>query len=81
MAADEDRDALSDVVRHGARATIVYLGSERDLATVASRLYALIRELDRSGVDRILVRGFPGDDGLAVAIRDRLSRASVRSHG
>ena len=76
MAADEDRDALSDVVRHG-RATIVYLGSERDLATVASRLYALIRELDASGVDRILVRGFPGDDGLAVAVRDRLSRASA----
>lgn len=81
MAADEDREALSDVVRHGPRATIVYLGSERDLATVASRLYAAIRELDASGVDRILVRGFPGDDGLAVAIRDRLSRASVRSHG
>jgi L-threonylcarbamoyladenylate synthase len=77
MAADEDRDALSDVVRHGARATIVYLGSERDLATVASRLYAVIRELDASGVDRILVRGFPGDDGLAAAVRDRLSRASA----
>jgi len=77
MAADEDRDALSDVVRHGTRATIVYLGSERDLATVASRLYAVIRELDASGVDRILVRGFPGDDGLAAAVRDRLSRASA----
>jgi L-threonylcarbamoyladenylate synthase len=77
MAADEDRDALSDVERHGARATIAYLGSERDLPTVASRLYAAIRELDASGVDRILARGFPGDDGLAAAIRDRLSRASV----
>jgi L-threonylcarbamoyladenylate synthase len=41
MVADEDRDALVDVVRHGARATIAYLGSERDLATVASRLYAV----------------------------------------
>jgi L-threonylcarbamoyladenylate synthase len=79
MAADEDRNALSDLERHGSRATIVYLGSERDLGTVASRLYAAIRELDASGVDRIFVRGFPGDDGLAVAIRDRLRRAAVKS--
>jgi molybdopterin-guanine dinucleotide biosynthesis protein len=66
---------LAEVARVSAAATIVYLGSERDLATVASRLYASMRELDASGVDRILVRGFPGDDGLAVAIRDRLRRA------
>jgi L-threonylcarbamoyladenylate synthase len=78
MAADEDRDALSVVERHGPLATIVSLGSERDHVTVASRLYAAIRELDASGVDRILVRDFPGSDGLAVAVRDRLRRASVR---
>jgi L-threonylcarbamoyladenylate synthase len=81
MAADEDRDALSDVARFDAGATIVYLGSEHDLATVAARLYAAVRELDASGVDRILVRDFPGDDGLAAAIRDRLRRASVRAPG
>ena len=79
MAADEDREALSMVDRHGPLTTIVYLGSERDLGTVASRLYAVIRELDASDVDRILVRDFPGDDGLAAAVRDRLRRASVRS--
>jgi len=78
MAADEDRDALSIVERHGPLATIVSLGSERDHVTVASRLYAAIRELDSSGVDRILVRDFPGSNGLAVAVRDRLRRASVR---
>jgi L-threonylcarbamoyladenylate synthase len=76
MAADEDRASLAAVDRSSAGATIVYLGSERDLATVASRLYASMRELDASGVDRILVRGFPGDEGLAVAIRDRLRRAA-----
>ena len=81
MAADEDRDALSIVEHHGPLATIVSLGSERDLGTVASRLYAAIRELDASGVDRILVRDFPGSDGLAVAVRDRLRRASVRNDG
>jgi L-threonylcarbamoyladenylate synthase len=75
MAADEDREALAAVVRLGERATISYLGSERDLAVVASRLYASMRELDASGVDQILVRSFPGDDGLAPAIRDRLRRA------
>jgi L-threonylcarbamoyladenylate synthase len=76
MAADEDRAALSEIERAGGPATIAYLGSEGDLATVASRLYAAIRELDASGVDQIVTRSFPGDDGLAVAIRDRLRRAS-----
>jgi hypothetical protein len=37
-----------------------------------------MRELDTSGVDRILARSVAGDDGLAVAIRDRLRRAGVR---
>jgi L-threonylcarbamoyladenylate synthase len=78
MAADEDRAELSEVERHGSRATIVYLGSERDPAAIAARLYASMRELDASGVDRILARSVPGDDGLAVAIRDRLRRAGVR---
>jgi L-threonylcarbamoyladenylate synthase len=77
MATDEDRALLAEVERSGA--AIVYLGSERDLATVASRLYASMRELDASGVDRILVRGFPSKEGLAAAIQDRLRRASVRS--
>lgn len=79
MAADEDRRVLSEIEHADRPVTIVYLGSERDLATVASRLYAAMRELDGSGVDRILARGFPGEDGLAVAIRDRLRRAAVRS--
>jgi L-threonylcarbamoyladenylate synthase len=79
MAADEDRSALSSVERLEPRPTIVDLGSERDLATVASRLYAALRQLDASGVDRILARGFSGDEGLATAIRDRLRRASAQS--
>jgi L-threonylcarbamoyladenylate synthase len=78
MVADEDRAALTDVERLGASASIQYLGSERDLASIASRLYASMRELDASGVDRMLARSFPGNDGLAVAIRDRLRRAGVR---
>jgi L-threonylcarbamoyladenylate synthase len=79
MAATEDRAALAELERVSAGATIVYLGSEHDLPTIASRLYASMRELDASGVDRILVRSFPGNEGLATAIQDRLRRASVRS--
>nr|AQQ74787.1 hypothetical protein [uncultured bacterium] len=79
MAADEDRAQLNGLARHAPQASVVYLGSERDLGSVASRLYAAMRELDASGVDRILARGFPGDEGLAVAIRDRLRRASAKA--
>jgi L-threonylcarbamoyladenylate synthase len=77
MAADEDRAALSEVAQSGSHAIVVYLGSETDLPTVASRLYASMRELDASGVDRILARAYPGNDGLAVAIQDRLRRAGA----
>jgi L-threonylcarbamoyladenylate synthase len=79
MAADEDRAALAEIEHTGSPATIAYLGSQYDLATIASRLYAAMRELDACGVDRILVRDLPGDEGLAAAIRDRLRRAGVRS--
>jgi L-threonylcarbamoyladenylate synthase len=79
MAAEEDRPALTSVERLAPQPTIVMLGPERDLDTIASRLYAALRELDASGVDRILARGFPGDEGLAIAIRDRLRRASARA--
>lgn len=79
MAADDDRAALAEVARLSPHVTISYLGPARDLAAVASRLYATMRELDASGVDRILARGFPGDEGLAVAIRDRLRRAAAKA--
>jgi len=79
MVADEDRPALASVEGLAPRPTIVDLGPAHDLARVASRLYAALRELDASGVDRILARGFPGDEGLATAIRDRLRRASAQS--
>jgi L-threonylcarbamoyladenylate synthase len=77
MAAEEDRDALA-LLEQGPRTIVSSLGSERDLGAVASRLYASMRELDALGVDRILARGFPGHEGLAAAIQDRLRRAGVR---
>jgi L-threonylcarbamoyladenylate synthase len=67
---DRDRVALE-------RAYTEYVGSSRDLAAVASRLYASLRALDALGLDAIYARGFGGDDGLAVAIEDRLRRAAA----
>ena len=54
-----------------------YLGSEHDLPAIASRLYAAMRDLDAAGVTQILVRSFSIDDGLGVAIHDRLRRAAA----
>jgi L-threonylcarbamoyladenylate synthase len=68
VAADEDPFAGGRVVR---------LGPGSDLATVASRLYAALRDLDASGVDVILVRSFPADAGLGLAVQDRLRRAAA----
>jgi L-threonylcarbamoyladenylate synthase len=57
---------------------VVRLGPERDFSTVASRLYAGLRELDRAAVDLILVRAFPTNAGLGLAVQDRLRRAAGR---
>jgi L-threonylcarbamoyladenylate synthase len=54
-----------------------FLGSEHDLPAIASRLYTAMRDLDSAGVTRILVRSFSADDGLGVAIDDRLRRAAA----
>jgi L-threonylcarbamoyladenylate synthase len=67
LAADEDRISDFEVIR---------VGPGNDLATVATRLYAAIRDLDAAGVDLILVRAFSADTGLGVVIQDRLRRAA-----
>ncbi|MFP4345064.1 MAG: L-threonylcarbamoyladenylate synthase [Anaerolineales bacterium] len=50
-------------------------GSQKDLETVARRLYKTLRALDEEGVETILARDF-GSAGLGLAIRDRLTRAA-----
>jgi hypothetical protein len=55
----------------------VRVGSETRPEVVAARLYAALRELDAAGVELILARQFPSDDGLGRAVRDRLSRAAA----
>ncbi|MCC7368723.1 MAG: threonylcarbamoyl-AMP synthase [Chloroflexi bacterium] len=58
--------------------TVVHLGSERDLAAVAGRLFAGLRELDAHGCEAIYARSL-GTAGLGLAILDRLTRAAHRT--
>ena len=52
------------------------MGTRSDLAGIAARLYAALRQLDAAGVDIILACDVDADDGLGRAIRDRLQRAA-----
>lgn len=70
LIAEEDRPAVADLP-----AEIATLGSERDLAGIARRLYPAMWDLDARGLDLILARDF-GTQGLGLAIRDRLVRAA-----
>lgn len=70
LAFDEDAPALTDLSLQ-----LVMLGSATDPEQVAQRLFAALREIERTGVDLILVRD-PGQEGLHLTIRDRLIRAA-----
>ena len=59
---------------------ILSLGSADDLAQIARNLFAGLRALDEQGVDVILARDF-GQEGLGLAIRDRLQRAASQVVG
>ena len=61
----------------GQRVAMLDFGADPDLVIVASRLFATLRELDKSDVDLILARGIAARDGLGLAIRDRLRRAAA----
>jgi translation factor SUA5 len=70
LAFDEDAPALTDLpVR------IVQLGPAANPEVVAQRLFAALRAIEQTGVDLILARD-PGQEGLSLAIRDRLVRAA-----
>jgi L-threonylcarbamoyladenylate synthase len=78
LAADEDRRKLGQAggVEGGPPLRIVALGSVQDLDSVATHLYAGLRDLDSAGVDLILARAFPARDGIGLAVEDRLRRAA-----
>lgn len=62
----------------GQRVAVLDFGANPDLAFMASRLFATLRDLDASDVDLILARGVEARDGLGLAIQDRLRRAAGR---
>lgn len=70
LLSDEDVAELSS-----AGVVTASLGAEHNLAEVAARLFAAMRDLDRAGVDVIVTRDF-GRSGMGLAIWDRLYRAA-----
>ena len=70
LLADEDMPNFSDVP-----ARFFCLGPAGDLAQIARNLFTGLRALDEQGVEVILARDF-GEQGLGLAIRDRLRRAA-----
>jgi L-threonylcarbamoyladenylate synthase len=71
---DEDLALLDGLT---AQPQVAGLGSEADLAGVASRLFDGLRRLDAAGCQAIYARTF-GTAGLGLAILDRLTRAAHR---
>ena len=61
----------------GAFGAVEVLSETGDLREAASRLFAALRRLDASGVDRIIAERVP-EIGLGRAINDRLSRAAAK---
>ena len=56
------------------------LSPSRDLHEAATNLFAMLRELDTFGVNRVAVARIP-DSGLGCAINDRLRRAAAARSG
>jgi L-threonylcarbamoyladenylate synthase len=59
----------------GLPVVVASVGSLQQSATVARQLFGALRDLDRQQVEAVLARDF-GSAGLALAVRDRLLRAS-----
>jgi L-threonylcarbamoyladenylate synthase len=59
-------------------ATIRYLSKRGDLREAAANFFRLLRELDTESLDLIVAERVP-EEGIGVAINDRLERASTRA--
>jgi L-threonylcarbamoyladenylate synthase len=70
----ESRDEMSGIESF---AKVIILSDKGDLREAASRLFALLNELDTQGLESIYAERVP-DQGLGRAINDRLSRASYK---
>lgn len=66
----------TDETVHNYEANVVKsLGSRKDLATIAKKLFKLLREFDSEGVEVIIAEGIPSE-GLGLAVMNRLRKAS-----
>ena len=70
LIAEEDIPKFQDT-----QALVYSVGSEEDLIQVAAHLFAGLHSLEEAGVQVILCRNF-GEQGLGLAIRDRLLKAA-----
>ncbi|MGB9673885.1 MAG: L-threonylcarbamoyladenylate synthase [Anaerolineales bacterium] len=70
MVIEEERPIFANL-----EVSVFSLGSGKNLEQAAARLYEGMRALDQAGVELILVRDL-GEEGLGLAIRDRLKRAA-----
>ena len=70
LIADEDIPRFQNI-----QALVYSVGSEEDLMQVAAHLFAGLRSLEEARVQVILCRNF-GEQGLGLAIRDRLLKAA-----
>jgi L-threonylcarbamoyladenylate synthase len=78
LAPEEDLKALAPLIAAAASAGKIEVqpyGARGDVERAARELFAAIRTIDATGVDVILASSI-GTDGLARAIRDRLTRAA-----
>jgi len=74
---DLDAAAFSRVTRDAVTDRLIIRELGPELRDVARLLYAALRDLDAAGVDLIVARAFSQDDGLGLAIADRLRRAAA----
>jgi L-threonylcarbamoyladenylate synthase len=81
VAPDEALLAFGPEPPAGAALATRNLSASGDPAEAARNLFAMLRELDRSGAVRIAVAPIPGGGGLGEALRDRLRRAAAPRPG
>ena len=73
------REPLSEIASRFAK--VIVLSPSGDLREAAANFYAALREFDKSEVDMMMAEPLP-EEGIGVAIMDRLRRASYGSkHG
>ena len=70
LVAEEDIPTFQDT-----QAIVYSAGRENDLMQIAAHLFAGLRSLEEAHVEVILCRNF-GEQGLGLAIRDRLLKAA-----